>query len=57
MLRTEECEKADTSMAALIQGHGIRSFLFYSFQHITKFTQNLTLFDSGKHFITREFQL
>jgi hypothetical protein len=32
-------------------------FLFYSFQHITKFTQNLTLFDSGKHFITREIQL
>jgi len=43
-------------MATLIQEHEIKSFLFHSFQHITKFTQNLTLFDSGNHLITREFQ-
>jgi len=42
-------------MAILIQEHEIKIFLFYSFQQITKFIQNLTLIDSGKHFITREF--
>ena len=44
-------------MATMIQDHEIKSFLFYLFQHITKFAQFLTLFDSGKYFISREFQL
>ena len=57
MMMIEECAKVETSMATLIQEHEIKSFLFYSFQHITKFAQYLTLFDSGKHIITREFQL